>query len=231
MNTISVLVAVITDEPILSQGLESILQAEADFSLRPFPPALECLPEILCALKPSIVLLDLGSAIPEQMVLQIRQLAPDSRLLFWAHDVTSELASQAWELGAAGILLKTSPCDLVVRCLGKVAAGEFWFERSVMNSLADAKPLRLTRRESDLVYLVSQGLSNKEIASSLFLTEGSVKVYLSKLYRKAGVKDRYELGLYGLRLYASGLLPKTEPALTPKRPAGIAGGLTKTMVV
>jgi DNA-binding NarL/FixJ family response regulator len=222
MNTISVLVAVITDEPILSQGLESILQAEADFSLRPFPPALECLPEILCALKPSIVLLDLGSAIPEQMVLQIRQ---------WAHDVTSELASQAWELGAAGILLKTSPCDLVVRCLGKVAAGEFWFERSVMNSLADAKPLRLTRRESDLVYLVSQGLSNKEIASSLFLTEGSVKVYLSKLYRKAGVKDRYELGLYGLRLYASGLLPKTEPALTPKRPAGIAGGLTKTMVV
>ena len=47
-------------------------------------------------------------------------------------------------------------------------------------------------------------MKNREIASSLFLSEGTIKVYLSKLFRKLGVKDRFELALYGLRNMAEG---------------------------
>jgi DNA-binding CsgD family transcriptional regulator len=57
----------------------------------------------------------------------------------------------------------------------------------------------LTKRESQLVALLSQGLKNKEIASTLQISEGTVKVYLSRLFQKVGVKDRFELALYGLR--------------------------------
>jgi DNA-binding CsgD family transcriptional regulator len=57
----------------------------------------------------------------------------------------------------------------------------------------------LTKRESQLVSLLSQGLKNKEIASTLTISEGTVKVYLSRLFQKVGVKDRFELALYGLR--------------------------------
>jgi hypothetical protein len=55
-----------------------------------------------------------------------------------------------------------------------------------------------------LVTLLSQGLKNKEIATVLCVSENTVKVYLSRLFQKVGVKDRFELALYGLRNVAAG---------------------------
>jgi DNA-binding CsgD family transcriptional regulator len=72
----------------------------------------------------------------------------------------------------------------------------------------------LTKREIELVQLVSQGLTNKEICTILLLTEGSVKVYFSKLFKKARVKDRLELCLYGLRHF-NNRLPMKETASLP----------------
>jgi DNA-binding CsgD family transcriptional regulator len=57
----------------------------------------------------------------------------------------------------------------------------------------------LTPREGQLVSLVADGLKNKEIAEELCISEGTVRVYMSTLFRKLGVKDRYELALYGLK--------------------------------
>lgn len=83
-----------------------------------------------------------------------------------------------------------------------------------MQVLHDAKTVRLTRREAQLLILVGQGLSNKEIATTLFLTEGTIKYYLSRLFKKMGVRDRLELALYGLKMLmqdrAEGLPPATE---------------------
>ena len=82
---------------------------------------------------------------------------------------------------------------------GSVAAGELWFERDLMSSMLGARPVRLSPREQQLVALVSQGLSNKQIASALGISEGTVKVYFSRLFRKVGVSDRFELALFGLQ--------------------------------
>jgi DNA-binding CsgD family transcriptional regulator len=62
----------------------------------------------------------------------------------------------------------------------------------------------LTQREGQLVTLLSQGLKNKEIATTLMISEGTVKVYLSRLFQKVGVKDRFELALFGLKNLTSG---------------------------
>ena len=66
-------------------------------------------------------------------------------------------------------------------------------------ALLTARPINLTRRESRLVKVVSRGLKNKEIATELGISEGTVKVYLSKLFEKVGAKDRFELALIGVR--------------------------------
>ena len=66
------------------------------------------------------------------------------------------------------------------------------------------RPIALTKREGQLVSLLSQGLKNKEIASMLLISEGTVKVYLSRLFQKVGVKDRFELALYGLKNLTTG---------------------------
>jgi hypothetical protein len=60
------------------------------------------------------------------------------------------------------------------------------------------------------VSLLSQGLKNKEIATTLMISEGTVKVYLSRLFQKVGVKDRFELALFGLKNLSTGQLPAHE---------------------
>ena len=110
-----------------------------------------------------------------------------------------ELALQAMSLGVRGILRKTLPTETLLRCLTRVNEGELWFEKSLTDSIMSARRYSLTRREGQLVSLLSQGLKNKEIATALTISEGTVKVYLSRLFQKLGVKDRFELALYGLK--------------------------------
>jgi DNA-binding CsgD family transcriptional regulator len=88
--------------------------------------------------------------------------------------------------------------------LQRVNEGEFWFEKALTDSFLSAKRIALTKREGQLVSLLSQGLKNKEIASMLLISEGTVKVYLSRLFQKVGVKDRFELALYGLKNLTTG---------------------------
>jgi DNA-binding CsgD family transcriptional regulator len=113
-------------------------------------------------------------------------------------------------LGVRGILRKTLPTDLQVKCLQKVQAGELWFEKALTDSFLCARRVALTQREGQLVSLLSQGLKNKEIATTLMISEGTVKVYLSRLFQKVGVKDRFELALFGLKNLTTGQLPGGE---------------------
>jgi DNA-binding CsgD family transcriptional regulator len=94
--------------------------------------------------------------------------------------------------------------ETLVRCLTRVNEGELWFEKALTDSIMTARSYSLTRREGQLVSLLSQGLKNKEIATQLNISEGTVKVYMSRLFQKLGVKDRFELALYGLRNLAPG---------------------------
>ena len=89
-------------------------------------------------------------------------------------------------------------------------AGELWFEKALTDSFLCARRVALTQREGQLVSLLSQGLKNKEIATTLMISEGTVKVYLSRLFQKVGVKDRFELALFGLKNLTTGQLPSTD---------------------
>jgi DNA-binding CsgD family transcriptional regulator len=74
----------------------------------------------------------------------------------------------------------------------------------LVESLLHRETVVLTPRETQLVTLVAQGLRNKEIAGTLGLTEGTVKVYLTRIFRKLDLDDRLELALYGLKNFFAG---------------------------
>jgi DNA-binding CsgD family transcriptional regulator len=80
-----------------------------------------------------------------------------------------------------------------------VAAGQPWLDKALASGVTRSRCIQLTPRESQLVGLVSDGLKNKEMAEHLGISEATVRVYMSSLFRKLGVKDRYELALYGLK--------------------------------
>jgi len=195
------------DEPLLSAALTSILRDAGDIDLLALVARVDGVVPAVLDRQPDILLLSLTSEVHAGMIRQLRQASPNCRIVLWVHSIASELAHQAMEIGVRGILRRTCPADMVLKCLRKVHEGELWFDQSLTSSFLACRKVRLTRREAQLVHLLAEGLKNKEIATALSLSEGTVKVYLSRLFEKVGAKDRFELALFSLRN-----LLKTEPA-------------------
>jgi len=193
-----------TDEPILAEGLMRILSDTEGLQLISWCSELGILGEKIEEHKPELLLIDLTSDVNFAVLSSLHQIARQARIVLWVHAISTELALQAMSLGIRGILRKTLPTDTLVRCLTRVHEGELWFEKALTDSIMTARRYSLTRREGQLVTLLAQGLKNKEIATALNISEGTVKVYLSRLFQKLGVKDRFELALYGLKNLAPG---------------------------
>src|SRR5215469_6891410 len=193
-----------SDQPILAQGLRSVLSGAPGYELHSVATTMPGLMEIMATQQPDIVLMDLTAEVTFSALSEMKRAMANSKIVLWVQTISTELAFQAMGLGVRGILRKTLPTDLLTKCLEKVQEGELWFEKALTDSFLSAKRIALTQREGQLVSLLSQGLKNKEIATALLISEGTVKVYLSRLFQKLGVKDRFELALYGLKNLSAG---------------------------
>lgn len=218
--------AVFTDEPVLTSGLEAVLISQSEFALVGTCPHVSRIAEIVAASKPDILLIDLTPEVTFELLLDLQDRFPGTRIVLWVHSIRAEMAYQAIEHGIRGILRKTLPPEALITCLRIVAAGGHWFDEALGDALRTVTTIHLTPRESQLVNLLTTGLKNKEIAATLFRSEGTVKVYLARLFKKLGVKDRFELALYGLKNMAGtkGANGAEQPQTTqpPRRNAGPA---------
>jgi two-component system nitrate/nitrite response regulator NarL len=187
------------DEPVLAKGLEAILSATGRFHLGYFFSGLTELTAHLSSHIPDVLLLDVAPESAVSALGEIRRVSPSCKVVLWVNSISTEPAFQAMGLGVRGILRKNLPADIQVKCLDKVHEGELWFEKTLTDSFLNARRVVLSRREGQLVTLLTHGLRNKEIANTLRISEGTVKVYLSRLFQKVGVKDRFELALFGLK--------------------------------
>jgi len=208
-----------SNEPILAEGLTAILSKVDGLELCA-SCQIDDLSTRLASHHPDVLLLDLSIDIDLNFISRI-QASFRPKIVLWVRSVSTELALQAMSLGIRGILRKNLPVDTLVRCLTRVSDGELWFEKELTDSVMSTPRYSLTRREGQLVTLLSQGLKNKEIATALTISEGTVKVYLSRLFQKLNVKDRFELALFGLRNLAHGAgLPqgqdRTRPVQSPR---------------
>src|ERR1051326_5472612 len=199
-----------SDEPIVAKGLESVLCQIEGFELLPTCSTVSAMLEQMTHGGPDLVLMDLTPEITFAVLSEMKHAMASCRIVLWVNNISTELAFQAMGLGVRGILRKTLPTELQVKCLQKVQAGELWFEKALTDSFLCARRVALTQREGQLVSLLSQGLKNKEIATTLMISEGTVKVYHSRLFQKVGVKDRFELALFGLKNLTTGQLPVGE---------------------
>jgi two-component system, NarL family, nitrate/nitrite response regulator NarL len=206
-------IALYSGATILAKGLDSILRHDGTFELLPPCSSLDGLMARIANDAPEIILLDHTLDVTFALVAEIKQAARGAKLVLWVDTITTQMAMQALELGIRGILRKRLPVDLHLVCLMRVQAGGVWFEKALTQPSPAPARMALTAREEQLVSLLSQGLKNSEIASSLAITESTVRIYLSQLYQKLGVKDRFELALYGLKNLAS------KPGAVPHVPA------------
>jgi len=132
-----------------------------------------------------------------------------------------DLVVDSFRGGARGIFCRTASFEALCKCIERVHQGQIWASSTelqiILEAFASAVPLRatnhrgenlLTRREEQVVNLVAQGLTNREISGQLRLSEHTVKNYLFRIFDKLGVSSRVELVLYGRTVSPS--VPDTE---------------------
>ena len=207
-----------SDQPVLARGLKEILAGEQDLEYLDHSATTDGLLESLAVRQPNLLILDLTSDFTLDFLTSVHRAAPASKIVLWVHFISTEMALQAMGLGVRGILSKTLTAEQLINGLKKVDSGELWFEKSLTDSILTARRYSLTRREGQIVGLVAQGLKNKELGIALNISEGTVKVYLSRLFKKLGLKDRFELALFGLKNLTAGY--SSQGTATPSQRQG-----------
>ena len=147
-----------------------------------------------------------------RLLPEIRRTNPETRILVATSSADRELVIEAFRFGADGVFCRTSPFDLLCKSVDALAKGQIWANATELRYVLDeftrapkqrkVDPTvenRMTKREADVVRLAVEGLSNREIARELGLTEHTVKNYLFRIFDKLGVSNRVELVLSCLR--------------------------------
>ena len=210
-------------QPLLIAGFQAILKSLDGFEASVCTCATDLL-EHLAAERPQVILFEVTSNIELEQLRRVVSLDRTAAVILWLDDVSPEFASQAISLGVRGLLRRSLSIELQARCLRIVAEGELWVEKTLSNKLLGTRRISLTPRERQLVVLVAQGLKNKEIAYQLGVTEGTVKVYLCRLFDKVKVSDRLELAMFAMKnLFVNQTSEITTPVLSAVRGADSDG--------
>ena len=215
MNRIGLLIA--DDHPAFRDGLARVLDQEEDFEcVGKAAGAAEAI-NMAKRLKPDIVLMDV--VMPKldgiRAAKEIRKHCPKTAIImlsafdYEAYIVTSLRA------GAKGYLLKTAPLDKIISTIRLVHRGESVLDTKAASKVINNLQLQesdatgrinnkigfntLQPRELEVIGLAAQGMSNKEIANELFLSERTVQTHLVNIFRKLGANSRTQAVLYALK--------------------------------
>jgi DNA-binding NarL/FixJ family response regulator len=165
-------------------------------------------------LKPDIVLMNShlsdGPLSGFRILKQLTSYNGRSRVVMIMDEQTErDLAVDAFRAGARGIFSQTAPLPYLKKCLTAVNEGQIWASNTdlqrILETLQRTVPLQcldhrgqllLSKREQEIVPLVAEGMTNREIANRLNLSEHTVKNHLFRIYEKIGISSRVELILY-----------------------------------
>jgi two-component system, NarL family, nitrate/nitrite response regulator NarL len=205
MTSQSISVVIADDHPVVVQGLSALLHQHGGFKLiKTCSNGAEAV-EAIRRFSPDLALLDMNMPPPNGLevlkAVTTERLA--TRIVFLAGSPSDREIITAIAGGAFGIMLKESAPDALINCLRAVAVGYKWHPPELVDPALDRARERrrefarvddaLTRREREVMLLVADGLSNKEVGRRLNVSEGTVKIHLHTIYQKVSVSNRTAL--------------------------------------
>jgi two-component system, NarL family, response regulator DevR len=210
-------VFIVDDHPIVREGLRTLLREEEDIEVvGEAGDGITALGRVL-ALLPDVVLLDLvmpGLAGAE-LIRKIKDSAREVQVLVLTSFAEEGQVQQAVAAGAAGYVLKDVLKDDLLQAIRNAREGKPWLhpeaQRQLMKSAGAPSSTALdtlSPRERAVLEQVGRGRSNREIASRLGISEGTVKGYMSGALAKLGLADRTQAALYAVR---HGIVPPDAP--------------------
>jgi DNA-binding NarL/FixJ family response regulator len=205
------LCSLIQNEPGIKVVAQAVNRAEALEAVR---------------VQPDIILLDLdlGGEDGTDFIPELLSVAERARIVIITGVTDPDLHLRTVLLGAMGVVLKSESAMALIKAIRKVHEGQVWLNRALVSKLVSelvhpgaskkvdpeaAKISSLTPREREIVALVCEGRRNRQVGERLFISEKTVRHYLSSIFAKLGLSDRLELMVYS---YQHGLAKVPPPA-------------------
>jgi len=187
---------IVDDHPVVRDGLRGLFTGDPDFEVVGKAGDGAEAVAMVERLGADVVLMDLRMPRMSgvEAIARLRGSAPSAHVLVLTTFDTDRDVLPAIEAGATGYLLKDAPREELIRAVRAASRGESVLSPAVAGRLMGQvrKPARdtLSKRELDVLKLISDGATNREAASRLFVSEATIKTHLLHIYDKLGVRDR-----------------------------------------
>ena len=198
-------IAVADDHPVFLAGLNELLSSEGSIQIVGGADTAEASVEMVAATVPDLAILDLS--MPGDVIRAIAEItgtATSTKILVYTAYSSTESAVRALEAGAVGFVLKSSPYEELLEAIDAVFSGKIFvserYAGAVMGALQEHSRVntlyetaKLTSRELEIVALLLEGCTNRQIASRLKLSERTVKYYMTHIMLKLKARNRLEV--------------------------------------
>ena len=208
-------IAILSDSGLFRSGLRRILEAYRSVALvgEGISPPVR---ELVRACAPHVLLVDAQTQGALAVCSELRKTGARPRVILAGAEADDGWALQALKSGARGILGKSATVETLLKAVSRVHQGEVWASKRVLALTVEELAARslgpqveasikshLSQREQEIVRLIASGLSNKEVANLLTITEATVKAHLTHIFRKLLLRGRGQLAA----LYHQSLMP------------------------
>ncbi len=204
-------ILLVDDQSLFREGLSTLLSVQTDMEVAGEAANGEEALAQARLLNPAVVLMDLRMPVLDGVAAtrRLHELQPAARVIVLTTFDDDEYVFEGLRAGAVGYLLKDAPSEKLFEAIRAAARGESFLQPSVAAKVVaefarltnryqpkpHTLPEHLSERELEILSLVASGASNKEIASSLFIAEGTVKNHVTNILGKLDVRDRTQAAL------------------------------------
>lgn len=200
-------VLIVDDDALIRDSLKILVGMEADMEVVGTASNAQEALAFCSHCQPDIVLMDIRMPVMDGVLgtKLIKTQFSNIKIIILTTFKDDEYIKEAIKNGASGYMLKNQPSDSIIESIRAAFKGNIVLEKEVAQSLTsmlkDSKKnqiseLEITEREWDVLKLVGGGLSNKEIADKLYLSEGTIRNYVTMLLEKLNLRDRTQLAIY-----------------------------------
>lgn len=204
-------IVLVDDHHVVRKGLALLLNSHPEMNVIGEGTNGKDAIELAKKLTPDIIVMDLLMPIMDgiEATKQITEITPEVKVMILTSMSDQDHAIPALNAGASGYLVKESDPDELILAIKKAVNGETYIHSKITAELMTALQTNrnskqntldtLTHREKEVLKEITKGKSNKEIASSLYITEKTVKTHVSNILSKLNLQDRTQAALYAIR--------------------------------
>lgn len=209
-------ILLVDDHTLFREGLKVLLKQSSSFEVAGEAGTVRDACQKARELQPDIILMDIG--LPDLSGIEgthiIRDQLPSAKVIVISMYSKMDFIIKALQAGAIGYLVKDSTPEMLLNALNTVSQGHYYFDHTILEeiveyllkqhlstaSISEENYDKLTRREQEVMRLVAQGLSSKEIASKLYISPKTVENHRTKIMEKMGFGNLVDLVKYAAKL-------------------------------